>query len=72
MQHLHELALAIQITKALGWNLLSCQGDFFSGMQIGFAPSLVDPSCCSCLKRETIPRVQGVLEEVETGFSYGG
>ena len=72
MQHLRELALAIQIMEALDWTLPSHQGDFSSGVRIGLAPSLVDPSCLPCLEPEKVLPIQGVRQGGETAFSHCG
>ena len=47
-------------------SLPSRQGDFSNGARIGSVPSLADPSCLSCLKREEVPPLRGVRKGGET------
>ena len=58
MQHSREPAFAVQIIEALHWTLPNSQGAFPSGVRIGSAPSLVNPSCLLCIKFEKVPPVQ--------------
>ena len=72
MPYQREPAPAFQVMEALDWTLPSRQGDFSSGILIGFAPSLADPSCLPCVKLEEVQTVRGVPKGGETAFSHSG
>ena len=46
--------LPSKFKEALDWTLPSRQGDFSSGVWIGFGPSLADPSCLPCVKPQKV------------------
>ena len=46
--------------EALDQTLLSHQGDFSSGVQIGSSPSLTDPSGLPCIEPQKVPQIHGV------------
>ena len=48
-----------KLLAALDWTLPSHQGDFSSGVRIGYSPNLADPSYLSCIEPEKIPPVRG-------------